>query len=812
MKQSFFARHGFKIIVAAFFIGPFVLGGTRRALMSNTNDVKQWLPDGFQETADYRWFRRYFENEQFVLISWDGCTLDDTRLELLVQKLLPPKSDSPDDPPNRFASVLTGPRLLKQLMSAPTRLSLKEARSRLRGLLIGPDGRQTCAVLALSAFGKKNPRATIDQIYEVAESECALNRQDIRMGGPPVDNVAIDVEGERTLYRLAGLSAIVGLAVSWWCLRSIKLTLIVFFVALYAAGMSLAAVWYSGENMNAVLLTMPSLVYVLTISGAIHLVNYYRDTATEKGIDGAADRTVRLGWIPCSLAALTTALGLGSLYISELIPIQLFGLFSAVGVVNTLIVLFLLLPAFLEVVPVPLPPASAEPELVGVSATRWSQFWSRVGERVLKHHVLIVAGCMGIMIFFAFGTMRIKTSVKLMKLFSEEAPIVHDYAWLEKHLGPLVPMEVIVRINPDECRLTFLERMQLVQAIQKRVEAMPDVGTSWTAATFAPDLSEVKTPRRQGGILGAISRMAHLNNRQRIEDEVRNKRLLEHRDDFLAEDFLAIDEKTGEELWRISARVAALTDLDYGEFVTDIRAEVEPLIEAERARGVHGISTTYTGLVPLVYKAQHELLNGLVYSFLMAFGLIAFVMMLVMQGFTAGLLSMVPNVFPAVIIFGLMGWLGVVVEIGAMMTASVALGVAVDDTIHFMTWFRRGLLKGHSRLEATRLAYEHCAGAMFQTTCIAGLGMAMFAFSSFTPTQRFGYLMLTLLIAALVGDLLLLPAMLVGPLGRFFSKPLQRRYAKEQQNLPAAEEADLATTAHLGKAAHAHPAHQSFGS
>jgi len=103
-----------------------------------------------------------------------------------------------------------------------------------------------------------------------------------------------------------------------------------------------------------------------------------------------------------------------------------------------------------------------------------------------------------------------------------------------------------------------------------------------------------------------------------------------------------------------------------------------------------------------------------------------------------------------------------------MMTASVALGVAVDDTIHYLTWFRRGLDRGLDRKGAAIMAYERCANAMTQTTLIAGFGLAAFAFSTFTPTQRFGTLMLTLLFAALFGDLIFLPAMLSGPFGRFF--------------------------------------------
>src|SRR5690606_32641019 len=123
----------------------------------------------------------------------------------------------------------------------------------------------------------------------------------------------------------------------------------------------------------------------------------------------------------------------------------------------------------------------------------------------------------------------------------------------------------------------------------------------------------------------------------------------------------------------------------------------------------------------------------------------------VLQSLCSGAVSMLPNVFPLVIIFGAMGHMGTLVDIGTMMTASVAMGVAVDDTIHFLTWFRDGLKKGLDRKQAIYVAYKHVAPAMTQTTIIAGVGLSVFAMSTFTPTQQFGTLMLTLLGAALVG-------------------------------------------------------------
>ena len=144
------------------------------------------------------------------------------------------------------------------------------------------------------------------------------------------------------------------------------------------------------------------------------------------------------------------------------------------------------------------------------------------------------------------------------------------------------------------------------------------------------------------------------------------------------------------------------------------------------------IQITYTGVVPIVYKAQATLLSSLIDSIGWAFVMIAAVMMVLLRtkktqilNVRGGLVSMLPNVFPVILIFGAMGHWGLTVDIGTMMTASVAMGVAVDDTIHFLTWFRDGIRQGLDRKTAIKEAYGRVALAMTQTTLIGGLGLSV---------------------------------------------------------------------------------------
>ena len=179
------------------------------------------------------------------------------------------------------------------------------------------------------------------------------------------------------------------------------------------------------------------------------------------------------------------------------------------------------------------------------------------------------------------------------------------------------------------------------------------------------------------------------------------------------------------------------------------------------------IHVVYTGVVPLVYKAQRSLLDSLIQSTFWSFVTITPLMMFLSRNIIAGIVVMLPNVLPVVVIFGGMGWLNIDVDVGSMMTASIALGVAVDDTIHFLTWFREDFERLGDRNQAILAAYRRCALPTMQAAVISGLGLSVFALSTFTPTQRFGYLMLTILFAGVVAELIMLPALLAGPLGRF---------------------------------------------
>jgi hypothetical protein len=143
------------------------------------------------------------------------------------------------------------------------------------------------------------------------------------------------------------------------------------------------------------------------------------------------------------------------------------------------------------------------------------------------------------------------------------------------------------------------------------------------------------------------------------------------------------------------------------------------------------------------------------------------IMMLSIRSILGGLLIMIPNVLPVTLAFGMMGWMDWSLDIAGILTASVALGIAVDDTLHFVCWYQRERQDGRSAKEAVRRTFDRCSSAMLHTTLISCGAMLPFLFADFMPTQQFSRLMITMLSLALIGDLVLLPALILSPLGRW---------------------------------------------
>lgn len=764
LRASYLRRMRIGIVVLVLLAIPAIVH-SHAAIDSLFNRPADWVPNSLPEKAEFNRFTEHFSVSDLIMVGWKESTLEHPSLSQAVSLLRPLCEESNENAdelpewaqeeiesirqkcgtPTPLRWVRSGAETLERLTSAPTNLTQKSAIRRLQGSLIGKDGKQTCLLISFGEQAVFQRRSVLPALRGMIGRLVDRQPNEISVVGGQFDGATVDEESIRSIRTFSPPSAVIAAILCLICLRSIPLTTAIVAVAVIGEGLVLAAVYYTGTSMNAVLIVLPPLVFVLTVSAGIHLSNYYLDAAhdfPDLSRAEAACQAMKAGVAPCSLATGTTVVGLCSLVLVRLEPVRIFGAVASLGVVLTLTLLFLVMPGAM-VLTRPRRGSAAEESRTGFRA--WSRTWMR--RRLARPWPLIflfllVAGSLSV------GLTRLESTVNVPRMFLPDSDIRQQYAWFEEHVGPTVTGELLLTFPLANETDDPLERLATVALAQKCVLEQEIVGGALSAYTFVPPI-----PRRR-----SLSATAQ---RSVVRKLIRDPESSLGRLGFIAR-------SSDSEIWRISIRMPQQDRPDFGDDIVAIREAVETCLSEKSSPP----KISLTGSVVIVQASQEILLRDLFRSFVAAFAIIAVVMIVMLRSIIGGLLAMAPNLFPTVTLFGLMGLMRIPLDIGSVMSASVALGIAVDDTVHLLSRFGSRRARGLGQIRAAFGALAQCGWAMFQTTLVCGTALMAYWFSDFVPTSRFSLFMFGLLASALLGVVFLLPTLMSSTLGRWLSRTI----------------------------------------
>jgi predicted RND superfamily exporter protein len=584
-------------------------------------------------------------------------------------------------------------------------VSEEEALERLKGLAVSHDGRLTAVVAVLSEEGIRNRNSVVKDIREELEY-CQLRGRDVALAGAPVVVAELDRLGgveEGQKFFVITLLLCLGLLYFW--LRDWKLSIAVMLITIWSINLTLTIFGWFGGQMNFILGALSVMVMVFTIEAAIHVLHYYREVIDSHDPVGEA---MLLSLKPCMMSIFTTAIGLFSVSCSDIAPVTQFGYASGLGAVVAMLAGLGLTPAVLSVLrPTELPEdaeGSAAFDRLGQWITR--NAWPVVGVASL---LLIVAGS---------GMFRLHSKLDPLDFLPHNGVVYADAVRVDRELTTLESIEAVVDFGDED--IPFVQKLEKVRQVEARLRSHPAVRHVMSVGSFFP--SEMP----QGFELTRLLASAESKSADQGE--------------FIAE---------GQRLWRISVR--------YG--VTEGKSTIQVFNELQAL--VQDSSVQLTGIAPLLQQAQEEIFSGFWESFLSALGVIVIVMMLALRSVKTTILAMIPNLVPIAVVFGVIGWIGQPVDIGMMMTGSIVLGITVDGTFHFLTRYQDELKRTCTVADAVRVALNKTGGPIFESIVVSSIGMLALTLSSFAPTVRFGVLMTVLLLSALLGGLVLLPALLV---------------------------------------------------
>ena len=477
-----------------------------------------------------------------------------------------------------------------------------------------------------------------------------------------------------------------------------------------------------------------ALQLILTLAVMIHLIGAYREISRDNPDLNQSQRiieTLKEKLSPCFYATLTTSVGFGSLIFSGLQPVVDFGymMLSAMGI--TMIVSLLLFPALLTML-------SAKQETSEYQFITGILGYLRRMNLAAPKTVIIT-----ILVLFlgtAAGITRLNVENSFIDYFAKDTTVYQELAFIDQEFGGSTPLDIILDIgqSDDKQQLVLsaktVGQLQLVQAAVEAFEATGSVTSVVNFTELAKDLNGGKPLTEYE--LTTIYRL--------LDEKVANQLIGSY---FSAED----------KQLRMSVRIQDTTEgLERDKLLDNLKNDIQ-------AVGVAKDDVTLTNLFVLYQDILGRLFDSQITTLGIVYIVLGLVLLMIFRSLKIALIALVPNVLTTLGILGLIGWLGMPLDIMTITIAAIAMGIAVDDTIHFLHAWLQGRKEGSARTQAERAstaAFGHTGLALLFTTTIIAVGFSLFGFSNFIPSVNFGFLTATAMIMALVTDVTLLPVLL----------------------------------------------------
>lgn len=473
-----------------------------------------------------------------------------------------------------------------------------------------------------------------------------------------------------------------------------------------------------------------ALQIILTLAIVIHLIVQYREyrlANPEWDQEQLVRKTLTRKAAPCLYAGITTSIGFGSLIFSNIQPVISFGWMMIIALLISTVSSLILFPALL---------ASIRAGNVKRSGPIPSHFLKACQTLVLKHPLLVGGIAVLILGINIAGLLRLKVENSFLNYFRESTRVYKELSFIDREFGGSTPLDLVYtleKVNRQTDLEMTAEHVQKMQQIQYALNQYDAVGKIISVVNFTE-----------------LGRKIN-DNRPLTEYEL--TAIYWTMEDSLREDLLGAFFSPEQGQVRFSIRIQDQTKgLNRTELLRQIRGDLEELDIAEDHYFLSNLFVLYQDILQRLFRSQIITL-GIVYVALSLTFLVIF------RSFKVALIGMIPNLFSTIVVLGVMGWLKIPLDLMTITIAAIAVGIAVDDTIHYIHRYREEL-KEVASARAVLRSHSSVGYAIFYTTLIIVLGFSMLSFSEFWPSVLFGLLTGLAMITALVSDLCVLPVLL----------------------------------------------------
>ena len=555
--------------------------------------------------------------------------------------------------------------------------------------------------------------------------------------GMPLVSQALASFSERDFLRLPPFTFLIIIIILFVLFRNLPC------VILPVACILLVLIWtfglmaWIGIGLSMLTMVVPILIIAVGTAYCLHICSEYLSNA--RNADSPREATLSTFAaisLPTCLAVFTTVIGLGSLLVNRIVAIQEFALFSCFGMLCLLAIMLTLLPAGLSLFPLPKREMPGFPSLNG--------FFDKVLGRIVKidlYYQKIALLILGLVVAVSLiGILRIKVETNPMQFFKESTPLNRRFHDACRDLSGSFPVHVVMK-SENADYFEDPRHLESLDKLQRFFETLPNVDktisfadylklVNYAVNKYEPD--KYALPREGFEVSMLVNNFKTMLGRDMLAR-------------FMNQDFS-------------EANIVLLTHLSSSRDFIETRKRI---LDYVRNNFSKDLSWEVTGLGIVISASNDVLTNGQVKSLSLTLILVFGIMFLLFVSLKVGLVALIPNIFPIVVNFGVMGWAGINLDMGTSLIACIAIGLAVDDTIHYLVRYSREIRKDLNRNRALNETLKSVGRPIIFTSLIIGIGFSVLMLSHFQPTSTFGLMMVITILAALVGDLILLPTLML---------------------------------------------------
>ena len=521
--------------------------------------------------------------------------------------------------------------------------------------------------------------------------------------------------------------------------RSFRATLISMCIVIIGVMWSFGTLGLLNYEITVLTAIIPPLIIVIGIPNCIFLINKYQQEIKKHGNKAKSlQRVISKVGNATLMTNLTTAAGFATFIATDSELLTEFGIVASLNIIFLFFLCLIIIPIIYSYMPLP-----KEKHLAHLGKNYIKSFVDWTENIVKNHTVKVYSTAIVLLVLGIIGMYQIKISGSIIEDMPKKTGFFDDILFYENEFDGVMPLEIMIDTKRKKGALKSVT-LKRINELQETIEEIPELSKPVSIVNLVkyskqayyngnPEYYELPTKQEEAFILSYIKKSTN-GNQNMMKSYV---------------------DSTGQYA-RVTTFMRDIGTDKMEKIEERLQEKINKLFPSER------YIVTMTGKAYVFEKGTHYLVKNLVLSLLFAIVLISLLMAYLFRSFKMIVVSLVPNLLPLIITAGLMGFLGVPIKPSTILVFSIAFGISVDDTIHFLAKYRQELIANNWRIKRSVFSTMKEAGvSMFYTSVVLFFGFSVFTLSSFGGTVALGGLVAATLLFAMLSNLILLPALLL---------------------------------------------------